>query len=99
MSGWHAGTLREPALPWQGEIDGTSHDAAVAADAFAGTQRERYYAWLAGRVQGGTDGEAEAELGMRRSSVCARRNELMKQQRVVARATRRGGCQVFEAMR
>lgn len=81
-------------LPFQSGSD-TSRAAAVAMRETASTQRERYYQWLADRVQGGTDGEAEVELAMRRSSVCARRNELMKAGRVLKTDWRRVGCAVW----
>lgn len=93
-----AGTRAQPELPWQGRINGTSHGAAVKAESFAATQRERYYAWLKDRIEGGTDGEAEVELMMRRSSVCARRNELIRQGRVMDWQHRRFGCTVWRAI-
>jgi hypothetical protein len=99
------------ALPFQAGSD-TSHDAAVEAQAFAGTQQARYLAWLTSKgAHGGTDAEAEAELGMRRQSICARRGELMKRGAVGPRGwtygdtdrphdahVRRGGCAVWRAV-
>ena len=76
----------------------TSRDAAVAIRETASTQRERYFRWLAGRVHGSTDAEAEASIPMRRSSICARRNELMKAGRILKTDWRRGGGTVFRAL-
>lgn len=84
-------------LPFQSDSD-TSHDAAVAAECFAASQRSRYFVWLLGkREHGGTDAEAEHELQMRRSSVCARRNELRAKNLVSKTGRRRGGCTVWVA--
>lgn len=84
-------------LPYASGSD-TSHDAAVVAGAFSELQRDRYLRWLQSRGEfGGTDGEAEKQLAMRRSSVCARRNELMKDGRIVKAARRRNGCQVWRS--
>jgi hypothetical protein len=82
-------------LPWAPHSD-TSHDAAIAAEAFAGRQQVQYLTWLRSRGQrGGTDAEAEAEIPMRRSAVCARRNEAMRCGLVVKTDQRRGACAVW----
>ncbi len=64
-------------LPFASGSD-TSHDAAVAARRFAGSQRERLLQFYVqrGRV-GATDSEACAAVGLSRSSCCARRAGLM----------------------
>ena len=90
----------EPAnyeLPYQSGSD-TGRDAAESMREAAATQRERYIRWLADRLHGGTDWEAEVELTMRRSSVCARRNELMKAGRIVKTDWRRFGCTVWRTL-
>jgi len=67
-----------PSLPFSDTVGGTSYDAAVHAHQFAGSQRERLLAWFQQRgARGSTDRETEVGLGMSRSSVCARRNELI----------------------
>lgn len=84
-------------LPFASSSD-TSHDAAVAARTTAPDQRARYFSWLAScGVAGGTDAEAETALTMRRSSICARRNELMTDGKVVKTDARRSGCAVWRA--
>lgn len=84
------------ALPWQSGSD-TSHDAAAAARSFSGRQRQMYLDWLRAKGPiGGTDAEAEVELAMRRSSVCARRNELLGV--IYKTAWRRFGCAVWMAL-
>lgn len=85
----------QPALPWQSGSD-TSHTAAERARIFAGEQGARYFAWLTARgAHGGTDAEAERALSMRRSSICARRNELREAKLVWRSSARRGGCAVW----
>lgn len=82
-------------LPYAPQSD-TSYDAAVQAKQFARTQREQYAAWVRARGEhGATDAEAEIEIPMRRSSVCARRNELEKTRVIVKTDRRRGGCAVY----
>lgn len=82
-------------LPFQSGSE-TSRDAAIAIEPVAETQRERYFAFVAlAGTQGRTDAEAESWLRMRRSSVCARRNELMKAGRIVQTDRRRKGCTVY----
>lgn len=82
-------------LPFQSGSE-TSHDAAVAAKEFNGRQQTQYREWLERKGEhGGTDKEAEQELKMARSSICARRGELKKAGRVIDTETRRGGCAVW----
>lgn len=82
----------QQALPWQSGSE-TSHEAAMAAGECAVTQRQKVYSFLArhGR-RGATDEEIEQALSMRRSSVCARRNELVK-----ARQVEDSGCTTLSA--
>lgn len=66
------------ALPFQAESE-TSRAAAEAMVSASITQRQRLYAYYATKGQGGsTDEEAEVALDLRRSSICARRAELLK---------------------
>lgn len=84
-------------LPFASGSD-TSHEAAVQAESFAANQRTRYFIWLLSKgTYGGTDAEAEVELSMRRSSVCARRNELKAKGSVFNSGVRRGGCTAWRA--
>lgn len=87
----------QTSLPYQQGSD-TSYDAAVQAKQFARTQREQYAAWVRARGEfGATDAEAEQGIPMRRSSVCARRNELEKARVIQKTDRRRGGCAVYVA--
>jgi hypothetical protein len=77
-------------LPYQGTLDWTSHEAATKARRFAGRQGTRLLAWYRSRGEAGsTDHEAAVALGMARSSICARRNELMVSGLVERRGDRR----------
>lgn len=88
----------QQSLPYAPQSE-TSRESAIAAGAFATNQREQYFRWLQSKGDfGGTDGEAERQLKLRRSSVCARRNELRTAARVVKTDRRRDGCEVWRTL-
>ncbi|MGE0594567.1 MAG: hypothetical protein AB7G23_02880 [Vicinamibacterales bacterium] len=65
------------ALPWQGGSE-TSHEGAVAARVFGGSQRDQVLAFYeACGTRGATDEEVARGTGVKQTSVCARRNELL----------------------
>jgi hypothetical protein len=64
--------------PYVGDRGDTSHAAAVEAQAFSKTQRERLREYSDARGdEGWTDHEAHLALGIERASLCLRRSELM----------------------
>lgn len=88
------GYLSQSGLPFQNHD--ASRDAAVRAEAFAAPQLRLYLNFLIAKGEhGATDREAEEQIPMRRSSICARRNELVRDGLVKDVGIRRQGCGVW----
>jgi hypothetical protein len=76
-----------------------SRDAALRAESFSGRQLRTYLAFVVAKgSHGATDREAEEQIPMRRSSVCARRNELLREELIIDTGLRRCGCAVWRAV-
>ena len=83
-------------LPFASGSD-TSRDAAIRAERFVGAQgRAVYDWWLLQGEHGATQREASAAMGIERASICARVNELEKQERLTRTLDRRAGCVVYK---
>lgn len=68
-------------LPYGGTTPQSAHASRAGAEdarARVASQLLRYLAYLKARPQGATDAEAAAFLEIERTSVCARRNALVK---------------------
>lgn len=77
-------------LPYVADSE-TSRGGAVHAQQFAKGQQQRLLAFYVDRGDlGATDEEVECALLIRRSSICARRNELRKAHLIEKGDTRRG---------
>jgi len=83
-----------PSLPFSGSCVQSRHasyQGAVDASARAGRQTRRYLGFLAAcGAYGATDWEAAEALGVERTTINARRNELVRLGRVVAGGFRPG---------
>jgi hypothetical protein len=77
----------------------TSRDAAVAAQSFFVSQQQRVLDWFRSRgAYGGTMGECEAALLMKRQSICARVDELRKAKQLIDTTEIRNRCRVHLAV-
>jgi hypothetical protein len=82
-------------LPFQSGSD-TSRDAALKARDFIGKQGRDVLAWFTVRaLNGGTQMEASAALGIARASICARVHALEKVGKLRKTDERRQGCAVY----
>jgi hypothetical protein len=85
-------------MPPHARHSATSHDAAIKARRFIGEQGERVLAWFKSRgLQGGTQIEASAALGIGRPSMCARVNALEHRGDLTKTDARRGNAAVYLA--
>ncbi len=81
--------------PYQRGSD-TSRDAALRAQSFVGEQGETVFAWICLQgVNGATQKEAAAALGIGRPSLCARFRALEQVHAILKTGDRRGGCVVY----
>jgi len=77
----------------------TSRDAAVQAQTFSGTQRQRVLDWFRSRGWfGGTMAECEVSLSLKRQSICARVMELRQAKQLTQTDDVRDRCRVFVAV-
>jgi len=85
-------------LPWAPQSD-TSHEAAIAAEAFAATQEARVLAFVTARgAYGSTMKEAEMEMPIQRSSACGRFFALVAAGKLRKTTERREGCAVYQVV-
>lgn len=85
-----------PALPVFQKGSATSKEAAVKAITFSALQRRRVADWLTAQgIDGGTQREAGAALGIQRASCCPRFRELEIARVIVKTDVRRAGCFVY----
>lgn len=75
----------------------TSYAAALQARAFVSTQGLAVWRWLRTQAKGGTRKDAEAALGIKPQSLCARLKALEEAGAITKTEARRDGCVVYRA--
>lgn len=84
-----------PRVPYARDSE-TSKAAAERAKSFVGEQGERVYRWFVQQgVEGGTQKQVSAALGIGRPSIAARVNALEREGRLIKTARRVDGCATY----